>query len=41
MLASEVLIKNRDKIKESESFVLTLQKDKSITDIAKRRINPN
>ncbi len=38
-LFAEVLIKNRDKIKESESFVLTLQKDKSITDIAKRRIN--
>ena len=38
-LFAEVLIKNRDKIKESESFVLTLQKDKSISDIAKRRIN--
>ena len=38
-LFSEILINNRDKIKESESFVLTLQKDKSITDITKRRIN--
>ena len=38
-LFAEVLIKNRERIKESESFVLTLQKDKSITDIAKRRIN--
>ena len=38
-LFSEILINNRDKIRESESFVLTLQKDKSITDITKRRIN--
>ncbi len=38
-LFAEILINNRDKIKESESFVLTLQKDKSITDISKRRIN--
>ena len=38
-LFAEVLIKNRERIKESESFVLTLQKDKSITDISKRRIN--
>ena len=38
-LFAEILINNRDKIKESESFVLTLQKDKSILDAAKRRIN--
>jgi len=38
-LFSEILVNNRDKIKESESFVLTLQKDKSIIDISKRRIN--
>ncbi len=38
-LFSEILIENRDKIRESESFVLTLQKDKSISDISKRRIN--
>ncbi len=38
-LFADVLINNRDKIKESESFVLTLQKDKSIIDISKRRIN--
>ena len=30
-LFAEILVQNRDKIKESESFVLTLQKDKSIT----------
>ena len=38
-LFAEILVNNRDKIKESESFVLSLQKDKSITDISKRRIN--
>ena len=38
-LFAEILINNRDKIKESESFVLTLQKDKSILDVSKRRIN--
>jgi len=38
-LFDEILINNREKIKESESFVLTLQKDKSIIDISKRRIN--
>ena len=38
-LFAEILVQNRDKIKESESFVLTLQKDKSIIDISKRRIN--
>jgi DNA polymerase III subunit alpha len=38
-LFSEILISNRDKLKESESFVLTLQKDKPIGDILKKRIN--
>jgi len=38
-LFSEILINNRDKIKESESFVLTLQKDGSIREVSKRRIN--
>ena len=38
-LFAEILVNNRDKIKESESFILTLQKDKSVTDIAKRRVN--
>ena len=38
-LFADILVNNRDKIKVSESFVLTLQKDKSIADISKRRIN--
>ncbi len=38
-LFAENLINNRDKLKESESFVLTLQKDKTIIDPSKRRIN--
>ena len=38
-LFSEILINNRDKIKESESFVLTLQKDKLIKDKSQLRIN--
>ena len=38
-LFSEILIKNRDKLKESESFVLTLQKDKIQGDNSKKRIN--
>ena len=38
-LFSEILVSNRDKIKESESFVLTLHKDRSITEVSKRRIN--
>ncbi len=38
-LFAEVLTSNREKIKESESFILTLQKDKSVVDINKRRIN--
>ncbi len=35
---SEILINNRDKLKESNSFVLTLQKDKSSGDNNLRRI---
>jgi DNA polymerase III subunit alpha len=38
-LFAEVLVSNRDKLKESESFVLTLQKDKTIGDSTKRRVN--
>ena len=38
-LFSEILINNREKIKESESFVLTLQKDKITKESAQRRIN--
>ena len=38
-LFAEILISNRDKLKESESFVLTLQKDKVIGDSSKKRIN--
>ncbi len=38
-LFSEILINNRDKLKESESFVLTLQKDKVNADTEKRRVN--
>ncbi len=38
-LFAEILVNNRERIKESESFVLTLQKDRSIADISKRRIN--
>ena len=38
-LFSEVLIKNRDKLVESESLVLTLQKDKSNNEELKKRIN--
>ncbi len=38
-LFSEILIKNRDKIKEGESFILTLQKDNAIKDLSQRRIN--
>ena len=32
-------MKNRDKLKESESFVITLQKDKLIGETTKKRIN--
>ena len=38
-LFSEILVNNRDKIKESESFVLTLQKDRVIGENTSRRIN--
>ena len=38
-LFSEILINSREKIKESESFILTLQKDKLIKDTSQRRIN--
>ena len=38
-LFAEILITNRDKLKESESFVLTLQKDRITGDATKKRIN--
>ena len=38
-LFAEILVANRDKLKESESFVLTLQKDKITGDETKKRIN--
>ena len=38
-LFAEILVQNRDKIKESESFVLTLQKDKFINESSQRRVN--
>ncbi len=38
-LFAEILVKNRDKLKESESFVITLQKDKILGDTKKKRIN--
>ena len=38
-LFAELLVSNRDSLKESESFVLTLQKDKVIGDASKKRIN--
>jgi DNA polymerase III subunit alpha len=38
-LFAEILVLNRDKLKESESFVLTLQKDKITGDPLKKRIN--
>ena len=38
-LFAEILVQNRDKIKESESFVMTLQKDKSIKDSSQKRAN--
>ena len=38
-LFSEILVSNRDKLRESESFVLTLQKDKNNGDNIKKRIN--
>ena len=38
-LFSEVLVNNREKLKEAESFVLTLQKDKISDQNSKNRIN--
>ena len=38
-LFSETLVNNRQKLKESESFVLTLHKDKVSDEISKKRIN--
>jgi DNA polymerase III subunit alpha len=38
-LFAEILVLNRDKLKESESFVLTLQKDKISGELIKKRIN--
>ena len=38
-LFSELLINNRDKLKESNSFVLTLQKEKNLTENNLRRVN--
>jgi DNA polymerase III subunit alpha len=38
-LFAEILVTNRDKLKESESFVLTLQKDKITGDALRKRIN--
>ncbi|MEC7099968.1 MAG: DNA polymerase III subunit alpha, partial [Pseudomonadota bacterium] len=38
-LFSEILIKNREKLRESESFILTLQKDKGTSESVKKRVN--
>ncbi len=38
-LFAEILVQNRDKIKESESFVLTLKKDKSLKETSQMRVN--
>ena len=38
-LFSEILTNNREKLKESESIVLTLQKDRNIGETTKKRIN--
>ncbi|MBD1150413.1 DNA polymerase III subunit alpha [Pelagibacterales bacterium SAG-MED29] len=38
-LFAEILVQNREKIKESESFVLTLQKDKLVNEFSQRRVN--
>jgi DNA polymerase-3 subunit alpha len=38
-LFAEILVKNREKLKESESFVLTLQKDRITEESTKKRIN--
>ena len=38
-LFAEILVNNREKLKESESFVLTLQKDKIPGEMNKKRVN--
>ena len=38
-LFAETLVSNRDKLKESESFVLTLKKEKITGETSKKRIN--
>ncbi len=38
-LFSEILVSNRERLKESESFVLTLQKDKITGETEKKRVN--
>ena len=38
-LFAEILVDNREKLKESESFVLTLQKDFTAGEIEKKRVN--
>jgi len=38
-LFAEILVSNRDKLKESESFVLTLQKEKVLGEVSKKRVN--
>jgi len=38
-LFAETLVDNREKLKESESFVITLQKDKISGELTKKRIN--
>ena len=38
-LFAEILVNNREKLKESESFILTLQKDTNSTSSLKRRVN--
>ncbi len=38
-LFSEILIKNRDKLKESESFIFTLQKENTLNSTLKKRVN--
>ena len=35
-LFAEILVNNRDKLKESESFVLSLQKDKILATLKKK-----
>ena len=38
-LFSEILIKSRDKLREAETFIITLQKDRVKEDKTKKRIN--